>query len=109
MPIYRDFKNTNRIGTYYDLAPSDPKYVSSDPEFVPSDPEYIPFDPKYVPSHKKFVPFDKTIIYPDFKIATNYNTDGIGNCLQQPGQLSNQLHKSMRSNLTHLSNFRYRD
>ena len=24
---------------------------------------------------------------PDFKIATNYNTDGMGNCLQQPGQL----------------------
>jgi hypothetical protein len=30
--------------------------------------------------------------------ATKHNTDGaIGNCLQQPGQLSNQLHKSMRS------------
>jgi len=27
------------------------------------------------------------------------NTDGIGNCLQQPRQLSNQLHKSMRSKL----------
>jgi len=34
-----------------------------------------------------------------FKICTNANTDGMGNCLQQPGQLSNQLHKSMRSNL----------
>jgi len=30
------------------------------------------------------------------------NTDGIGNCLQQPGQLSNQLHKSMRVNLNPL-------
>ena len=30
---------------------------------------------------------------------TKNNTDGIGNCLQQPGQLSNQLHKSMRSKL----------
>ena len=25
----------------------------------------------------------------------------MGNCLQQPGQLRNQLHKSMRSNLIH--------
>ena len=33
------------------------------------------------------------------KFCTNANTDGIGNCLQQPGQLSNQLHKSMRSTL----------
>ena len=26
------------------------------------------------------------------------NTDGMGNCLQQPGQLRNQLYKSMREN-----------
>jgi hypothetical protein len=31
-----------------------------------------------------------------------YNTDGMGNCLQQPGQLSNQLNKSMRSALVQL-------
>ena len=36
------------------------------------------------------------------KIATPPNTDGIGNCLRQPGQLGNQLHKSMRSNLNPL-------
>jgi hypothetical protein len=34
-----------------------------------------------------------------------YNTVGIGNCLQQPGQLSNQLHKSMRVNLNQLIKF----
>ena len=31
-----------------------------------------------------------------------YNKDGIINCLQQPGQLSNQLQKSMRSKSFHL-------
>jgi hypothetical protein len=30
-----------------------------------------------------------------WQLRTNHNTDGIGNCLQQPEQLSNQLHKSM--------------
>jgi hypothetical protein len=44
-----------------------------------------------------------------FKINPTYNTDGIGNCLQQPGQLGNQLHKSMREFLPHLLNFQYRD
>jgi hypothetical protein len=29
------------------------------------------------------------------KLARNANTDGIVNCLLQPGQLRNQLHKSM--------------
>jgi len=38
----------------------------------------------------------------DNKIGPKHNTDGIGNCLQQPGQLSNQLHKSMRSDLIQL-------
>jgi len=28
--------------------------------------------------------------------ARKPNTDGMGNCLQQPGQLPNQLEKSMR-------------
>ena len=32
-----------------------------------------------------------------YKISPKPNTDGMGNCLQQPGQLSNQPHKSMRS------------
>jgi hypothetical protein len=40
-----------------------------------------------------------------FKITPAPNTDGIGNCLQQPGQLSNQLYKSMRSNLIPLIKF----
>ena len=41
---------------------------------------------------------DRDLVYLDsFIINPTYNTDGIGNCLQQPGQLSNQLHKSMRS------------
>jgi hypothetical protein len=30
------------------------------------------------------------------KIAPTPNTDGMGNCLWQPGQLGNQLYKSMR-------------
>src|SRR5450759_4720972 len=33
----------------------------------------------------------------------------MGNCLRQPGQLLNQLHKSMRENSPHLLNFRYLD
>jgi len=40
--------------------------------------------------------------HPDCKIRTIANTDGIGNCLQQPGQLSNQLHRSMRSGIIQL-------
>jgi len=43
------------------------------------------------------------------KFRLKHNTDGIGNCLQQPGQLRNQLHKSMRSKFIRLSKFRYRD
>ena len=42
-------------------------------------------------------------------MKTLANTDGMGNCLQQPGQLSNQLHKSMRPDYSHFSNFFYRD
>ena len=43
---------------------------------------------------------DRVFAYHDnFKTNPTYNTDGIGNCLQQPGQLSNQPHKSMRVNL----------
>ena len=38
-------------------------------------------------------------LHMEFKFRTIANTDGMGNCLQQPGQLSNQLHKSMRSTL----------
>ena len=44
-----------------------------------------------------------------FKIRTNYNSDGIVNCLLQPGQLRDQLHKSMLSTSSHLLNFVYRD
>ena len=44
--------------------------------------------------------------HPDsFKINPKPNTDGMGNCLQQPGLLSNQLHKSMRSCLIQLIKF----
>ena len=35
----------------------------------------------------------------DLKLQRKPNTDGMGNCLHQPRQLGNQLHKSMRSNL----------
>jgi len=41
----------------------------------------------------------------DLKLQRKPNTDGMGNCLQQPGQLSNQLHKSMRSGLIQLIKF----
>jgi hypothetical protein len=41
---------------------------------------------------------DRVFVHHDsFKTNPTYNTDGMGNCLQQPGQLRNQLHKSMRS------------
>jgi hypothetical protein len=36
---------------------------------------------------------------------THYNTDGIVNCLLQPGQLRNQLHKSILSTSFHLVTF----
>jgi len=38
----------------------------------------------------------------NFKTRPTANTDGIGNCLQQPGQLINQLNKSMQSGLIQL-------
>jgi hypothetical protein len=37
------------------------------------------------------------------------NTDGIVNCLLQPGQLRNQLYKSMLSTSIHLLTFVYPD
>ena len=40
----------------------------------------------------------------EWALHTFANTDGMGNCLQQPGQLRNQLHKSMRENLNPLIN-----
>jgi hypothetical protein len=43
------------------------------------------------------------------KLARNANTDGIVNCLLQPGQLRNQLYKSMLSTTIHLLNFVYPD
>ena len=36
------------------------------------------------------------------RLRTFYNTDGMGNCLRQPGQLGNQPQKSMRENLKQL-------
>ena len=47
---------------------------------------------------------EKTIVHEKHpfiptKFKRNANTDGMGNCLRQPGQLSNQLHMSMRSKL----------
>jgi hypothetical protein len=43
---------------------------------------------------------DRVFVHHDsFKTNPTYNTDGMGNCLRQPGQLSNQHHKSMRSTL----------
>jgi len=34
-------------------------------------------------------------LWGQIKLLRPPNTDGMGNCLQQPGQLSNQLHKSI--------------
>ena len=34
-------------------------------------------------------------LHPDFKIRTIANTDGMGNCLLQPGQPRNRPQKSM--------------
>jgi hypothetical protein len=43
---------------------------------------------------------DRVIVHLDsYKINPTYNTDGLINCLPQPGQLRNQPHKSMRENL----------
>jgi hypothetical protein len=44
-----------------------------------------------------------------FKINPTYNTDGIVNCLLQPGQVRNQLHKSILSTSFHLLNLVYPD
>jgi len=51
----------------------------------------------------------KTIIChrDSFKISPTHNTDGIINCLRQPGQFLNRLQKSMRANSFRLSNFVY--
>ena len=39
---------------------------------------------------------ETNLLHPDsFNISPKPNTDGMGNCLQQPGQLSNQPLKSM--------------
>jgi hypothetical protein len=43
------------------------------------------------------------------KQRTNHNTDGIVNCLPQPGQLRNQLHKYMSITSFHLLNLVYPD
>ena len=40
-----------------------------------------------------------------FKISPAPNTDGIVNCLLQPGQLRNQLHKSKLATSIHLLNW----
>jgi len=42
------------------------------------------------------------------KLQRKPNTDGMGNCLQQPGQIRKRP-KSMRVIFTHLSSFVYRD
>jgi hypothetical protein len=43
------------------------------------------------------------------KVPLTANTDGMGNCLQQPGLLRNQPHKSMHSKFYPLIKFVYRD
>ena len=40
-----------------------------------------------------------------FKTNPTYNTDGMGNCLQQPGQLLNQPKQSMRETTSQLIKF----
>jgi len=59
--------------------------------------------PKYLDYHHvySYITTSKNLFVPcsNSGHTTNHNTDGIGNCLQQPGLLCNQLHKSMRSNL----------
>jgi hypothetical protein len=53
---------------------------------------------------------DKAYLYFDnFNSNPTYNTDGIVNCLLQPGQLRNQLFKSMLVTSIHLFNFLHRD
>jgi len=38
------------------------------------------------------------------KLLQAHNTDGMGNCLQQPGQLRNRPQKSMRETTSQLIN-----
>jgi len=53
---------------------------------------------------------DRVFVHHDsFKTNPTYNTDGMGNCLQQPGQHGNQPLKSMVETSIHLLNFVYRD
>ncbi len=41
----------------------------------------------------------------EYKLRTFYNTDGLVNCLQQPGQLRYRMIKSLRVNLFPLIKF----
>ena len=53
---------------------------------------------------------DKTFTHHDnFNITPTYNTDGIGNCLLQPGHIRNQLFKSMLAASSRLLNLVYPD
>jgi len=56
------------------------------------------------PSHRRDRRLDDYVLtHPDsFKINPTYNSDGLINWLRQPGQLRNQLPKSMVSNLSQL-------
>ena len=49
---------------------------------------------------------DRVLVHLDsFKINPTYNSDGLINCLRQPGQLHNQLPKSMREKFNPLIKF----
>jgi len=48
-------------------------------------------------------------LHDKIKLLRPHNTDGMGNCLRQPGQFRNQLQKSLRENLNPLINLLYRD
>jgi hypothetical protein len=57
-----------------------------------------------------FVDLDEKISsHPDNFKNTSYNSDGLINCLRQPGQLHYQPPKSMVLNLSQLIKIRYRD
>lgn len=43
------------------------------------------------------------------KITNNHNTDGMGNCLRQPGLIRNRPQSLCEQIYSHLSNFRYHD
>jgi len=62
-------------------------------------------------THRQYIGLDDKVftLLDSFEINPTYNTDGIGNCLQQTGQLSNQLHKSIHSKFYPLIKFVYRD